>query len=92
MQYINLASRLGTPYIRILADLEPHPAGEVDDNTVLSALRRLAPAAEEKGVTLLVETNGVYANTARLRELLDNVASDSVAALWDIHHPLPVCR
>jgi fatty-acyl-CoA synthase len=87
VQYINLASRLGTPYIRILADLEPHPAGEVDDNTVLAALRRLAPAAEEKGVTLLVETNGVYANTARLRELLDNVASDSVAALWDIHHP-----
>jgi fatty-acyl-CoA synthase len=29
----------------------------------------------------------VYADTARLRELLNHAASDNVAALWDIHHP-----
>lgn len=87
MQYIELASKLGTPYIRILADLEPHPNGEVDDSVVLTALQRLAPLAEEKGVTLLVETNGVYSDTARLCSLLDHVASDAVAALWDLHHP-----
>jgi fatty-acyl-CoA synthase len=86
MQYIILASRLGTPYIRILGDLEPHPAGEVDDRVVLAALKRLIPAAEEKGVTLLVETNGVYSDSARLCRLLEEVASDSVAALWDMHH------
>jgi fatty-acyl-CoA synthase len=34
-----------------------------------------------------VETNGVYADTNRLRNLLDRAASDSVAALWDMHHP-----
>lgn len=87
VQYIMLASRLGTPYIRILADLEPQPNGEVDDEVVLAALQRLIPVAEEKGVTLLVETNGVYSDTTRLRKLLDQVASDAVAALWDIHHP-----
>jgi fatty-acyl-CoA synthase len=87
VQYMNLASRLGTPYIRILADLEPHPTGEVDDEVVLAALRRLVPLAEEKGVTLLVETNGVYADTTRLCRLLDHAASDAVAALWDMHHP-----
>jgi len=87
VQYIILASKFGTPYIRILADLEPQPNGEVDDSVVLAALQRLIPVAEEKGVTLLVETNGVYSDTARLRGLLDHVASDSVAALWDIHHP-----
>lgn len=87
VQYILLASRLGTPYIRILADLEPHITDEVDDEVVLAALKRLIPLAEEKGVTLLVETNGVYADTARLRELLDRIESDAVAALWDMHHP-----
>jgi len=87
VQYIMLASKLGTPFIRILADLEPHPTGELDDNVVLEALKRLVPVAEEEGVTLLVETNGAYSDTARLRELLDSVASDAVAALWDIHHP-----
>jgi fatty-acyl-CoA synthase len=87
MQYITLAVKLGTPYIRILADQKPQPDGEVDDAVVLAALRRLAPVAEEKHVTLLVETNGVYSDTNRLRELLDHVASDAVAALWDTHHP-----
>ncbi|NLM22365.1 MAG: AMP-binding protein [Peptococcaceae bacterium] len=87
VQYIELASKLGTPYIRVLGDLEPHPTGEVDDNIVLDALRCLIPIAEEKGVTLLVETNGVYADTARLAKLLEDLASDNVAALWDMHHP-----
>ena len=87
MQYIELASKLGTRYIRILADLEPHPNGEVDDEVVLAALQRLVPAAEEKGVTLLIETNGVYSDTTRLCSLLDNITSDAVAALWDVHHP-----
>jgi fatty-acyl-CoA synthase len=86
-QYIALASRLHTPYIRILADLEPQPMGEVDDGAVLAALQRLVPIAEKAGVTLLVETNGVYADTSRLCRLLDQIESDAVAALWDMHHP-----
>lgn len=87
MEYIELAAKLGTPYIRILADLEPQAVGEVDDGVVVAVLERLAPVAESKGVTLLVETNGVYADTNRLRGLLDQLASDSVGALWDAHHP-----
>ena len=86
-QYVQLASMLGTPYIRILADLEPHAVGEVDDQVILEQLNRLIPSAEKYGVTLLVETNGVYADTNRLRELLDQAASDYLAALWDMHHP-----
>ena len=41
-------------------------------------------------MTLLLETNGAYADTARLRDLLTDLASDNVAALWDMHHPLPL--
>ncbi|HOV26061.1 MAG TPA: AMP-binding protein [Pseudobacteroides sp.] len=87
LNYIMLASKLGTPYIRILADAEPGPTGDVDDNVVLAALQKLIPAAEEHGVTLLVETNGVYSDTERLCKLLNEISSGSVAALWDLHHP-----
>ncbi len=87
LDYIDLASKLGASYIRVLGDLTAEPRGEVDDAVVIKALKALAPYAEEKGVTLLVETNGVYTDTQRLRELLDTVQSDNVAALWDIHHP-----
>ena len=86
-QYIDLAARLGTPYIRVLGDLTAAPVDEVDDEAVLAALKRLVPYAEEKNVTLLVETNGVYADPPRLCRLLDQICSDRVAALWDIHHP-----
>jgi fatty-acyl-CoA synthase len=85
--YIELANKLKTPYVRVLADQHPQVDGSVDDAVVLEALQKLAPVAEAAGVTLLVETNGVYADTARLARLLDQVASDAVAALWDIHHP-----
>ncbi|MBA2132483.1 AMP-binding protein [Capillibacterium thermochitinicola] len=87
VEYIALAGKLGTPYVRILADQDPHPKDEVDDAVVLAALRRLVPVAEAKGVTLLVETNGVYADTRRLCNLLNQVGSDAVGALWDLHHP-----
>lgn len=86
-EYIALANKLQTPYVRVLADLEPQPEGDVDDAQIVNLLRRCVPFAEEKGVTLLVETNGVYCNTARLAALLSDVRSDYVAALWDVHHP-----
>ena len=86
-QYIVLAQKLGTPYVRVLGDLAPEPDGEVDDGYVAGLLRVLGTIAEGFGVTLLVETNGVYADTKRLRKLLDDVNSKGVAALWDMHHP-----
>lgn len=86
-EYIQLAQKTGTPYVRVLADLDVRPDGEVDDELVIAQLRELAPIAEAHGVTLLVETNGVYTDTARLRRLLERTASDAVAALWDMHHP-----
>ena len=47
----------------------------------------VAASAKDTGVTLLIETNGVYSDTKRLRALLDKVNCREVAALWDIHHP-----
>ncbi len=86
-QYIELAEKLGTPFIRVLADLNPMAEGEVDDNVVIDGLKKAAEIAEKTTVILLVETNGVYANTKRLRTVLDAVNSKSVQALWDMNHP-----
>ena len=88
VQYIALAAKLHTPYLRVLADRDPQPEGDVDDEVVLDALVRLIPVAEQNGVTLLIETNGVYSDTVRLAALLNRAQSDAVAALWDTHHTL----
>lgn len=86
-EYCTLAKACGTPYIRILADRNPSPEGEINDEFIISTLKSLAETAKDYNVTLLVETNGVYAESARLRKVLDAVNSPYIAALWDIHHP-----
>ncbi|MDR1564803.1 MAG: AMP-binding protein [Oscillospiraceae bacterium] len=86
VRYIDLAAELGTPYVRILADRTAAPCDPVDEELVTAAIRELLPHAEEKGVILLVETNGVFADTIRLSNLLRALASDSVGVLWDVHH------
>ena len=59
-------------------------AGEAQLRKQLDAL---LPLAEELEVCLLIKTSGIYADTARLRTLLESYASDWLGALWDMHHP-----
>ncbi len=65
--------------------------GETTDAAVRRMIMRLLPTSVNMGVTLLVETAGIYADTARLCELLNSFASDNVGALWDMHHPYRYC-
>ena len=87
LKYMNIASKVGAKYIRILGDIHAAPEGEVDDDVIASRIKEIVPDAEKHDVILLVETNGVYADTNRLANLLNDIASDNVAALWDVHHP-----
>ncbi|MBR6811795.1 MAG: AMP-binding protein, partial [Oscillospiraceae bacterium] len=86
-QYIDLAKALDCKYIRVLGDEKAEIEGEVDDELVISTLLKVLPYAEENQVSLLVETCGVYADTKRLRALLNRIPSDYVGAVWDMHHP-----
>jgi fatty-acyl-CoA synthase len=88
-EYIDLAAKAGVPFVRLLGDRTPAPVAgsHVDDAAVADALAKLAAYAQYKGVTVLVETNGAYADTKRLAALLTRVANPAVGVLWDIHHP-----
>ena len=79
---IEFCSTLHSKYIRVKA------LGE--EKNVISFLEKVLPNAEKNGIVILVETVGIYADTARLRELLNNFASDNLAALWDLHYPYRV--
>ena len=63
------------------------PVYRDDDAAVRANLEALLPAAEAANVCVLIRTTGIYSDTARLRELMDDFASDYLAALWEIHHP-----
>ena len=58
-----------------------------NEQAVQENLSRLLEKAQALEVTLLLKTSGIYADTARLRQMLDQFASDHLAALWDVHHP-----
>ncbi|MBQ7269358.1 MAG: AMP-binding protein [Bacteroidales bacterium] len=77
---IALAADLRAPYVCAYASSE-------NDAAVRANIASLLPAAESAGVTLLVKTSGIFSDTARLRDLMNGFASDSLAVLWDVHHP-----
>ena len=63
---------------------QPEPA---DSSLFIDAYKYLCDYAKEKNVTPLVETNGIFANTKELAEILYRVGSPNSGVLWDIHHP-----
>ena len=87
-EYIDFAHSLRIENIRIYAKGGFENAKENVKNCIALVLDK----AEEKGITLLIETTGMYANTALLRDMLESFASDSLAALWDVYHPLYDCN
>ena len=77
---LETARSMRIPYISVVALRE-------QEELVRERVRELLIAAERAEVTLLIKTTGIYANTERLRALMDGFASDQLAVLWDIHHP-----
>ena len=72
---INIAKSLKIPFVRLKA---------IEGNESADTVARVLPIAEEAGVTLIIETVGIFANSAALRELLDSFACDNLAALWNM--------
>ncbi len=80
---IDIASDMRVEFVCMKAQRE-------DDGAIArahSAVDELLHYAIERNVSILIETSGIFADTKRLMELLDVYASDSLGALWDVHHP-----
>ena len=75
---VEVAVNLGAPYVGIHTD-------ESNQAACVERMARLVEAVGDKPVTLLIATTGAYADTARLRDLLNRFADDRLAALWDMH-------
>ena len=79
-QMMALAKDLKVPYVVGWA------SGD-NEEMLRSNIEKLLEIAEDTGVCLLMKTSGIFADTARLRSLLESYASDYLGALWDMHHP-----
>ncbi|HBE14861.1 MAG TPA: AMP-dependent synthetase, partial [Ruminococcaceae bacterium] len=79
---MRIAANLRIPNIRLRAE-----AHEDVDKAVKNAkhlIETILPDAEKDKISLLIETRGLYADTALLRDTLEYFASDYVAALWNM--------
>ncbi|MCX7745518.1 MAG: sugar phosphate isomerase/epimerase [Clostridia bacterium] len=85
--YVDLANRLGTPYVRVLGDSDPAPERDIDFDFVASNLSTLSDYAEGKNVKVLIETNGFFADSNQMLKMMEKVKSPNLGVLWDIHHP-----
>lgn len=78
---MEIATNLHIPYIRIRANVCGDEEASVE--SVVSVLATLLSEAETCGVTLLLETAGLFSATDKLRDVLEHFASDHLAALWN---------
>ena len=79
-ELIKIAGYISVPYVSIRALSDNLDFARKNIGEVLSYAR-------QNKVTVLVKTSGVFADTAKLRDFLDEFADDNLAALWDVHHP-----
>ena len=79
---LRIAINLRIPNIRLRAEAcDDHDAAVAN---VKKVIETILPDAEKNHISLLIETRGLYADTALLRDTLEYFADDYVAALWNM--------
>jgi len=89
-RFIDLASTLGAPYVRVFggkaqADNAPVP-DEPTKARVAAGLRELGQYAGPKAVTVIIESHDHFTSSATLKDVLHAADSEHVGLLWDAHH------
>ncbi|MBR6159703.1 MAG: TIM barrel protein, partial [Lachnospiraceae bacterium] len=76
---IEIASYMHVDHVGIGIDTD-------DEDAIKHSIEQLLPTARQNRVTLLIETEGIYCDTKKLCDMLDEFADDNLGALWDLHH------
>ncbi len=76
---VDIANETGTEFVALKAHND-------NESRVRENISELLEYAEKRGIVLLIETTGIFADTARLTAIMDGFASDYLGALWDVHH------
>ena len=83
--YIDLAAKVGAEFVRVMSTDKPYfDGGDID--LCRKQFAEVVAYAKGSGVTPLMETNGLFVDTALLARFLDEVGGES-GVLWDVHHP-----
>ena len=84
--YIDLAARLGVPFVRVMPTFSAHPM-PADLTQAKELYLELCDYAAAKGACVLIETNGLLADSAQMKKFMEGTDPKGGGVLWDIHHP-----
>jgi sugar phosphate isomerase/epimerase len=87
-RFIDLAHRLGAPWVRVFPDrFLPDEPREVTIGRVGANLAELGWFARGSGVGVLVESHGEFTDSASLAAMMKAAgAAPGIGLLWDTHH------
>lgn len=84
-RFIDLASLLGAPNVRVFGNKIEGPKEQVVSR-VASGLHELGAYAGPRGVTVIIESHGDFTDSPTLSDILTRADSPHVGLLWDAHH------
>src|SRR6185369_576443 len=84
-KFIDLASTLGVPNVRVFGNKIEGPQDEVVA-WVADGLRQLGDYAGPKNVTVIIESHGDFTTSPILKAVLEKANHPHVALLWDANH------
>lgn len=85
--YIDLAKKIGSNYVRILCESTPDQHKDLDLTEIAAKYRCICDYADGSGVYPLIETNSALANSDTMKLFLKQVDRANAFVLWDVHHP-----
>jgi len=86
-RFIDLAQRLGAPYVRVFGNSwVPGEARDVTLVRIAAGLRELGDYARGRNVIVIIESHGDFTDSPTLLDLMKRAGSPNVAVLWDAHH------
>jgi len=89
-RFIDLASILGAPYVRVFGGKAESDKNLVPDDPtksrVAAGLRELGAYAGPHNVTVILESHDHFTSSATLKDVFRQVDSEHVGLLWDAHH------
>src|SRR6266849_3691671 len=84
-RFIDLASQLGAPYVRVFGNKLIGPRDQTVER-IATSLRELGTYAGPKKVSVLIESHGDFTDSPTLREIFEKANSPHVGLLWDAHN------
>lgn len=86
-EHINVAQRMGVPFVRVLCERGANHSQDVDLNLLKGNYKELLSFAAKKEVSVLLETNGIFSNTTIMKEFFEDFDEPNCGIVYDIHHP-----